>query len=197
MAKEADIRWPRAAAYVRESTEEQGQGFSPDAQREAIHRFAEENGLGLVAEYSDFHSGWKKAVATSARPAATATAAISRRPMPSRWRNRSSTGCTASSPMPSCGTSSSRRCGTRRRRQTAAPPGGATSTANSRRTNTPCGASPLRRSSSGSARRSTPLLDRAEDEGKIVAVKPGEPFLRYSKAAEDLAGAEADFNSNS
>ena len=27
---------PRAVAYVRESTEEQGQGFSPDAQREAI-----------------------------------------------------------------------------------------------------------------------------------------------------------------
>jgi DNA invertase Pin-like site-specific DNA recombinase len=51
----------RAVGYVRESTEEQGQGFSPDAQREAIRRFAEENGLDLVREYCDFHSGWRKA----------------------------------------------------------------------------------------------------------------------------------------
>jgi DNA invertase Pin-like site-specific DNA recombinase len=52
---------PRAVAYVRESTEEQGQGFSPDAQREAIRVFAAENGLALVGEYCDFHSGWKRA----------------------------------------------------------------------------------------------------------------------------------------
>ena len=52
---------PRAVAYVRESTEEQGHGFSPDAQREAIRKFAEENGLSLVGEYCDFHSGWRKA----------------------------------------------------------------------------------------------------------------------------------------
>lgn len=51
----------RAVAYVREPTEEQGQGFSPDAQREAIRRFAAENGLALVGEYCDFHSGWKRA----------------------------------------------------------------------------------------------------------------------------------------
>lgn len=51
----------RAAAYVRESTEEQGQGFSPDAQRQAIARFAAENDLTLVGEYCDFHSGWRKA----------------------------------------------------------------------------------------------------------------------------------------
>src|SRR6266487_800743 len=51
----------RAVAYVRESTEEQGQGFSPDAQREAIRTFAAENGLALVGEYCDFHSGWKRA----------------------------------------------------------------------------------------------------------------------------------------
>ena len=51
----------RAVGYVRESTEEQGQGFSPDAQRQAIRRFAEENGLALVGEYCDFHSGWKRA----------------------------------------------------------------------------------------------------------------------------------------
>jgi site-specific DNA recombinase len=56
---------PRAVAYVRESTEEQGQGFSPDAQREAIRRFAAENNLALVAEYCDFHSGWKRAESRS------------------------------------------------------------------------------------------------------------------------------------
>lgn len=47
----------RAVAYIRESTEEQGQGFSPDAQREGIRRFAQENDLELVDEYCDFHSG--------------------------------------------------------------------------------------------------------------------------------------------
>ncbi|HYZ77688.1 MAG TPA: recombinase family protein [Gaiellaceae bacterium] len=52
---------PRAVAYIRESTEEQGQGFSPDAQREAIRKFAAENNLQLVGEYCDFHSGWKQA----------------------------------------------------------------------------------------------------------------------------------------
>jgi site-specific DNA recombinase len=55
----------RAVAYVRESTEEQGQGFSPDAQREGIRRFAPENNLELVGEYCDFHSGWRK---SEARP---------------------------------------------------------------------------------------------------------------------------------
>ena len=51
----------RAAAYVRESTEEQGQGFSPDAQRQAVVKFAAENDLTIVGEYCDFHSGWRKA----------------------------------------------------------------------------------------------------------------------------------------
>jgi site-specific DNA recombinase len=55
----------RAAAYVRESTEEQGQGFSPDAQRQAITNFAHENDLELIGEYCDFHSGWRK---SEARP---------------------------------------------------------------------------------------------------------------------------------
>ncbi|HEY1688507.1 MAG TPA: recombinase family protein, partial [Solirubrobacteraceae bacterium] len=50
----------RAVAYIRESTEEQGQGFSPSAQREAIRKFAEENELTLVREYCDFHSGSRK-----------------------------------------------------------------------------------------------------------------------------------------
>ena len=51
----------RAASYVRESTEEQGQGFSPDAQRQAIANFASENELEQIGEYCDFHSGWRKA----------------------------------------------------------------------------------------------------------------------------------------
>jgi DNA invertase Pin-like site-specific DNA recombinase len=55
----------RAAAYVRESTEEQGQGLSPDAQRQAIASFAAENTLELIGEYCDFHSGWRK---SEARP---------------------------------------------------------------------------------------------------------------------------------
>jgi len=55
----------RAVAYIRESTEEQGQGFSPDAQREGIRRFAHENDLELADEYCDFHSGWRK---SEARP---------------------------------------------------------------------------------------------------------------------------------
>jgi DNA invertase Pin-like site-specific DNA recombinase len=55
----------RAVAYIRESTEEQGQGFSPDAQRQGIRRFAPENDLELVGEYCDFHSGWRK---SEARP---------------------------------------------------------------------------------------------------------------------------------
>src|SRR3984893_1397228 len=54
-----------AVAYIRESTEEQGQGFSPDAQRESIRRFAPENDLELIGEYCDFHSGWRK---SEARP---------------------------------------------------------------------------------------------------------------------------------
>ncbi len=51
----------RAVGYVRESTEEQGEGYSPDAQRQAISRFAADNGLELVDEYVDFHSGWRGA----------------------------------------------------------------------------------------------------------------------------------------
>lgn len=50
----------RAAVYLRESTEEQGKGFSPDAQRQAIAEFAADNEMTLVGEYCDFHSGWRK-----------------------------------------------------------------------------------------------------------------------------------------
>ena len=63
--RENETPKPRAVAYIRESTEEQGQGFSPDAQREQIRKFAAENELDLGEEYSDFHSGWRKA---DARP---------------------------------------------------------------------------------------------------------------------------------
>jgi DNA invertase Pin-like site-specific DNA recombinase len=55
----------RAVAYIRESSEEQGQGFSPDAQRQRIAEFAAENDLELIREYCDFHSGWRK---SEARP---------------------------------------------------------------------------------------------------------------------------------
>ena len=47
----------RAVAYVRESTEEQGRGYSPDGQRQAIARYADEHGLELVEEYLDFETG--------------------------------------------------------------------------------------------------------------------------------------------
>jgi site-specific DNA recombinase len=59
------VRTQRAVAYIRESTEEQGQGFSPDAQRQAISNFAAENELEVIGEYCDFHSGWRK---SEARP---------------------------------------------------------------------------------------------------------------------------------
>ena len=47
----------RAVAYIRESTEEQGRGYSPDGQRQAIARYAEEHGLELIDEYIDFETG--------------------------------------------------------------------------------------------------------------------------------------------
>jgi site-specific DNA recombinase len=47
----------RAVAYIRESTEEQGRGYSPDGQRQAIGRYAEDHGLDLVDEYLDFETG--------------------------------------------------------------------------------------------------------------------------------------------
>jgi site-specific DNA recombinase len=47
----------RAVACVRESTEEQGRGYSPDGQRQAIARYAEDHGLELIDEYLDFETG--------------------------------------------------------------------------------------------------------------------------------------------
>jgi site-specific DNA recombinase len=50
-------RQRRAVAYVRESTEEQGNGYSPDGQRQAIKSYADEHGLKLVGEFMDLESG--------------------------------------------------------------------------------------------------------------------------------------------
>lgn len=47
----------RAASYIRESTEEQGRGYSPDGQRQAIARYAANHGMQLVEEYIDFETG--------------------------------------------------------------------------------------------------------------------------------------------
>jgi site-specific DNA recombinase len=47
----------RAVAYIRESTEEQGKGYSPDGQRQAIACYAADHGLELLDEYLDFESG--------------------------------------------------------------------------------------------------------------------------------------------
>jgi DNA invertase Pin-like site-specific DNA recombinase len=49
----------RAVAYVRESTEEQGKGFSPEGQRQAIASYAREHSFELLDEYMDFESGRK------------------------------------------------------------------------------------------------------------------------------------------
>lgn len=47
----------RAVAYVRESTEEQGRGYSPDGQRQAIAHYATDHGMQLTEEYLDFETG--------------------------------------------------------------------------------------------------------------------------------------------
>ena len=51
----------RAVAYIRESTEEQAEGYSPAAQRQAITRYADDHDLDLVGEYVDYQSGWRGA----------------------------------------------------------------------------------------------------------------------------------------
>ena len=57
MKPETTEQMRRAVAYIRESTEEQGRGYSPDGQRQAISRYAEEHGMELVEEYLDFETG--------------------------------------------------------------------------------------------------------------------------------------------
>ena len=47
----------RAVAYIRESTEEQGRGYSPDGQRQAVSRYARDHDLDLIDEYLDFETG--------------------------------------------------------------------------------------------------------------------------------------------
>jgi site-specific DNA recombinase len=53
----AAVAQRRAVAYVRESTEEQGKGFSPNGQRQAIKTYADEHGFELIDEYMDLESG--------------------------------------------------------------------------------------------------------------------------------------------
>jgi len=53
----APVAQRRAVAYVRESTEEQGKGFSPEGQRQAIAAYACEHGFALIDEYMDLESG--------------------------------------------------------------------------------------------------------------------------------------------
>jgi hypothetical protein len=43
----------RDAAYIRESSEEQGEGFSPAAQRKNMHEWTQENGIEATEEYCD------------------------------------------------------------------------------------------------------------------------------------------------
>src|SRR5437660_12835755 len=51
----------RAVAYVRESTEGQGGGFSPDAQREAMRRVVAEHTRAPARGYCDFRPAWRPA----------------------------------------------------------------------------------------------------------------------------------------
>ena len=55
----------RGAAYIRESSEGQGEGFSPGAHRQKIYDWAKENGIEIIGEYCDLHSAWRK---SEARP---------------------------------------------------------------------------------------------------------------------------------
>lgn len=47
----------KAATYVRESTRAQEEGFSPDAQRQALAQYAAQQGIEIVAAFDDFESG--------------------------------------------------------------------------------------------------------------------------------------------
>lgn len=51
----------RAVAYLRESTEDQAEGFSLEAQRQGIEHAALDHGYRLVDEYVDLRSGWRDA----------------------------------------------------------------------------------------------------------------------------------------
>lgn len=45
--------------YIRESTEEQGKGYSPDAQRRGMREYAKRNNIKIIDEYIDLLSGRK------------------------------------------------------------------------------------------------------------------------------------------
>ncbi len=50
----------RAATYIRESSREQAEGFSPDAQRRALAQYAEAHGLEIVDAFEDVESGTRE-----------------------------------------------------------------------------------------------------------------------------------------
>lgn len=54
---ETPTKQKTAAVYIRESTEEQGKGFSPENQKRAIEEFATKNGFGIYENYTDYISG--------------------------------------------------------------------------------------------------------------------------------------------
>lgn len=47
----------RAYGYIRVSTEEQSYGGSPEAQRQAIQRYADDNGIEIIEWFEDHASG--------------------------------------------------------------------------------------------------------------------------------------------
>lgn len=55
----ASVERKRAVAYLRESTEQQADGWSLDAQRQGIQRLAREHGYEIIDEYVDLHSAWR------------------------------------------------------------------------------------------------------------------------------------------
>ena len=51
----APVAQRRAVAYVRESTEEQGKGFSPEGQRQAIAAYARDHGFEFRRLFTTKH----------------------------------------------------------------------------------------------------------------------------------------------
>jgi len=47
----------RAVGYIRESTQEQGKGYSPSAQKDGIENYAKKNNIDIIDWYQDFSSG--------------------------------------------------------------------------------------------------------------------------------------------
>ncbi|MEJ0021456.1 MAG: recombinase family protein [Candidatus Doudnabacteria bacterium] len=57
MIKKPSLKLKTGIAYIRESTEEQDKGFSPDNQRRSIEKFASEHNIQIVEWYKDLVSG--------------------------------------------------------------------------------------------------------------------------------------------